>query len=613
MAEIDHQEKSSDENDTGADVPDSIIAEASPYDGTGDEILDEDQQKAFQSIMAQVEGSNTEKTASDPLKSASTDPKPGETSEDQSEIAAGLTINEADEDTQDISDDIGDILKEITDSDDESLLPETTADEPVTAPVSDDALEKTVVDDDIVAQNKENAGPAQEDIIQASPPAGNKAKHSEPEEKLPEKDQPDHKHADKKPIPVSLKTAQKAKPLREAPKSTGGRKKKAILISAVVMLFLALACYFYWAPEGAVDSKAPSGAAKTNSTGDIVETAPASQPQEPVAVAYGPSDESRLKMAAEKLDRLRNELIEKKAAIEELRFYYQAGIDAEIRDIVKTVRETGKGAITFKSAMANPRISLGLAAIQRRDTYTKKLEAPVNTLFWNSEALLFFFRKAGLLALMAVKTSDIDIDGFIKQTDEILEVNRSALAQLNIDAVPASPLALEPIWQDIEKRLVTTPVKREKNNTATKTDNAAIWKNICEGDFTRKHRLTALSPEAARCLATWKGKDLFLNELTDMSPEAARQMAAWEGDWLGLNGLKDLPPEAAMHLSRWKGKGLSLNGLSRLSPRVVAILSEWQGDQIELVNVKHIAHWKNPKTRLFLSEALSETPQGNKP
>jgi hypothetical protein len=72
----------------------------------------------------------------------------------------------------------------------------------------------------------------------------------------------------------------------------------------------------------------------------------------------------------------------------------------------------------------------------------------------------------------------------------------------------------------------------------------------------------------------------------------------------GLNGLKELTPEAAVHLARWKGKGLSLNGLSRLSPRVVAILSEWQGDQIELVHVKHMAHWENPNTRLFLSEDL---------
>jgi hypothetical protein len=82
-----------------------------------------------------------------------------------------------------------------------------------------------------------------------------------------------------------------------------------------------------------------------------------------------------------------------------------------------------------------------------------------------------------------------------------------------------------------------------------------------------------------------------------------------------LNGLQELSPETAVHLARWKGKGLSLNGLSRLSPQVVAILSEWKGDQLELVNVKHMAYWENPKTRLFLSEDLErkETPQGTRP
>ena len=76
-----------------------------------------------------------------------------------------------------------------------------------------------------------------------------------------------------------------------------------------------------------------------------------------------------------------------------------------------------------------------------------------------------------------------------------------------------------------------------------------------------------------------------------------------------MNSLTELSPEAAVHLSRWKGKRLSLNGLSSLSPRVVAILSDWQGDQIELINVKHMVHWENPNTRLFLSEDLKRKVQ----
>jgi hypothetical protein len=163
---------------------------------------------------------------------------------------------------------------------------------------------------------------------------------------------------------------------------------------------------------------------------------------------------------------------------------------------------------------------------------------------------------------------------------------------------------MESIWQTIASRLATDAKASAGTPSTKETQNEAIWAAVCSGNFSQKHQLTALSADAARCLATWKGKDLFLNELTRLTPEAARQLAQWPGEWLGLNGLVDLSPEAAAYLATWQGKGLSLNGLTRLSPRVVAILSEWQGDQIELVNVKHMAHWENPKTRLFLSESM---------
>jgi hypothetical protein len=247
---------------------------------------------------------------------------------------------------------------------------------------------------------------------------------------------------------------------------------------------------------------------------------------------------------------------------------------------------------------------MGLSAIQRRETYVKKLETPQNVLVRSSEALLYFSRRAALLALMAGKTRDIDIDGFIAQTDEIINTHTSELARLNIDAVPASTRTLASIWKDIEAHVPAQAEKPGPRNRVADADNVTIWKKICDGDFSQKHRLTQLSPAAARCLTAWRGKDLFLNALTDLSPDAARHLSAWEGDWLGLNGLTELSPEAAVHLSRWKGRGLSLNGLSSLSPRVVAILSDWQGDQIELINLKQMAHWGNPNTRLFLSEDL---------
>jgi hypothetical protein len=206
--------------------------------------------------------------------------------------------------------------------------------------------------------------------------------------------------------------------------------------------------------------------------------------------------------------------------------------------------------------------------------------------------------------MLADTTSDIDVEAFEKSAEDALLKHRRALAQLNIDSVEVATPSLESLWKTLETRMPKKSAPSASSTASVQTDNSAIWNAICNGDFTRKHQLSQLSPSAARCLAGWKGKDLYLNELTELSPEAARELSAWEGNWLGLNGLETLTPEAATHLSRWKGRGLSLNGLTRLSPRVVAILSEWQGDQIELVNVKHMAHWENPNTRLFLSEAM---------
>ena len=530
---------------------------------------------------------------------------------DNQAAESNASEDETDDDAQDISDDIDDILKEITSSDDESNSVETAADELVVEPASADAPEKIIVDDDSAVHENEDPEPDHADGSPDLPPDDEKSKPTESQEKPSAKEPSDPPLTDGDPPSSNSPPPPTVAPLVEAPTTPRGPKKKAILASAGAVLLLVLAGYYYWFPQHIVDSEAPSPVNDTQPPDVVVDTQPALQPQAPLTVDRDSSDQSRLNTATQKLDQLRSELIEKQREIEELRAYYQAGIDAEIEDIVEMVRETGPGIISLKTAMANPRINLGLSAIQRRDTYIKKLVVPANGLFRNSEELLYFSRKAGILSLMAAKTSDIEIDGFVEQAERIMEAHGSALAQLNIDAVPASPPTLESIWQEIAKRLPAKPGKPVNKQSDTKTDNAAIWKDICDGDFTRKHQLTALSAQAARCLTTWKGRDLFLNGLTDLSAAAARQLIAWQGDWLGLNGLEDLSPEAATHLSRWPGKGLSLNGLSRLSPQVVAILSEWQGEQIELVNVKHMPHWENPNTRLFLSEALKR--KGSKP
>jgi hypothetical protein len=215
---------------------------------------------------------------------------------------------------------------------------------------------------------------------------------------------------------------------------------------------------------------------------------------------------------------------------------------------------------------------------------------------------LFLSRKATVLSLMTGKTSDINVDTFIEKTTRICNQHREDLETLNIDAAAIKELPLDAIWKKVVDRSKRVAVTRQKRHKSISRDNEAIWKAVCEGDFSDKDKLTALSAEAARCLSVWEGKDLYLNGLSNLSPAAAHHLSAWKGEWLGLNGLKELSPQTASELAKWKGRVLSLNGLTRLSPKVVDILSGWPGDQIELINIQHMAHWENPKTRLFLSE-----------
>ncbi|WP_155315276.1 hypothetical protein [Desulfosarcina alkanivorans] len=572
-------------------------AEATPSAGAagGEGRLDGDLQQPVEGQTGSGDADDTDPGAPDTDPSASADLIAGQATDDKDPTAAGLADKDEDEESQDISSEIKDILKEITSSDEESDRGEAPG-------------------EDIAVHPKKTAPAGQEtaSAISSSPIKEAPAGPSEPEPAT--KAASAHQGPAKTPPAPRGTRQQKTAPLREAPASHAGRKKKTIAVSAAILLAIALAGYYYGVPSRLVDATDPLPArtAGSISTAENAGTAPPAAHQGPAPVDGGRSDVSRLEAAAGNIDRLRSEVLDKRAEIEELRAYYQSGIDAEKQGVVDAVRNTGSRKRTLKEALAEPRIGLGLAAIQRRETYIRRLAVPVRDLLLNSESLLYLSRKAGLLAMMADRASDIDIDGFIAQADEIIETQRRALSQLNIDDVPATPPSLETIWQDIARQIPAGPVAPGNDRSAADTDNAAVWKRICEGDYSEKHRLTALSPQAARCMARWKGKDLFLNGVTDLSAEAARGLASWEGDWLGLNGLKELRPEAAVHLAQWKGKGLSLNGLSRLSPRVVAILSEWQGEQIELVNVKHMAHWENPGTRLFLSEQLTRRQTGSR-
>jgi hypothetical protein len=569
-----------------------------------DDTLSQDQQDAFESIMAQIEGGKDAEQEA-PSAESQSDKNPG------SEAAAEETIDKPpaalEDESEDITADIEDLLKEVKEEGDAKISSEPEPEEIVTA---EKTAEKKPAESQAPSSDAAGSQPAdarEEAPEQKEEPAGTTRDPAppSPEEKTPVEAL--------KPAPASPGKAY-AKPVAAVPQEAARTeeikwKKRALYTASAALLLLVLLGYSHWRQFRPNTDPVDTSRVESRQPAAAVDVQPSSLSQSNQSAQNVPptSDQTRLKNAAEQLDRLRSELQAKREEIEELRTYYQTGIGAEMQGILDVLRTQHKDKITYSAAIADPRISLGLAAIQRRETYIRKLMDPLETLDWNSDELRYLSRKAELLAMLAAKTSDIDVDGFTAGVETTIGKHRQTLAELNIDAILAEPKALEAIWRDIVGRMPgkkAIPTDSKSKPETAKADDAVIAKRICSGDFSQKHKLTELTTEAARCLAKWKGKDLFLNELKELTPGAARHLAAWEGEWLGLNGLRELSPETAAHLARWRGKGLSLNGLSRLSPRVVAILSEWQGRQIELVSVKHMAHWENPGTRLFLSEEM---------
>ena len=222
-------------------------------------------------------------------------------------------------------------MTEIAISDDESHRPEAASDDSDSKPATVEAPEKSMVNDDIVVHKKTDGGLEQTDPAPTPTPSGNNRKTIEPDESPLVKGPSGDPESAKKPMPARLTDRQRPEPLREATNPAVGRSKKAILASFVAILFLALAGYFYGIPENMVASTPFPPDTDTSRRDTVVDAQASLQVQKPVDVVHDASDQSRLKTAAENLDRLRNELIDKQAEIGELRAYYQAGIDAEIQ------------------------------------------------------------------------------------------------------------------------------------------------------------------------------------------------------------------------------------------------------------------------------------------
>ncbi len=621
-----------------------------------DEDLDEDQQKAFENIMAQIE--------------SGADPESGDGDEesddlDEDDFAAELeklaqevdSVSEGeDKDAAEPAEEKED--EEKAESDDAKAPPASEADGPPEEDAQPDPPAATEPGEDVIVAEADSGDNVDEieDILKEIATDDGQPSEDDQEEEAEEEaptDKPAKKEDDEESVADAIraleasvgeseakpaekktpKTPSKKASKKAASKSTPSEKKEAsskpkadaskpgisisigrktvvFIVSLVLIATLGIGGYYGW--ERFFKKRSQGPLTNTDTPGQGTPAVSSVRSPEPTApINDNVLDQQRVKNKIDEIDLLRNDLIAKRNEIKELQDYYHTGIDAEIQNLADIFRKSGIEGLDLEKAMQKPNVGMAVMAIQRRDGYIKKLDTPAKLLYLNSEELLYLYRKAKMLSLMVEKTSDIDVDGFIEEADGIMETHRRDLAQLNIDDVDVVNSNITQIWERIKKQL-KTKMNRKGRIGGDLSEDETIWKAMCKGDFSRKHKLTALSEDAAECLAAWKGSDLYLNQLTTLTPEAARRLSKWKGSWLGLNGLKELSPETATYLAQWHGKGMSLNGLSRLSPRLVAILSEWQGEEIELINVKHMAHWENPNTRLFLSEEMDRKLKENR-
>ena len=335
----------------------------------------------------------------------------------------------------------------------------------------------------------------------------------------------------------------------------------------------------------------------------------------------------------DKATRLRDTLLKKQEEIRALKHYYRNRIQGVRDEILNEKRE--KGITTFHQALKNKRIELGLRTIRRRHSYINKLNGPFEQLHDGSEKLLYIKRLAGIQIQMVQVVNGIDVGKLGKRLDIIIEKEARGVESLAIDTGGASAPTLEEIWEEIvqEKNMSEKSEKQGPKGKTTKKEkahfqrqdkmskksekqgakekkpkkekahsqrqdkiNMGIWKEICVGNLSRKYELTKLSLNAAKCLAQWKGKDLFLNSITELPVPIAEQLSQWGGEWLCLNRLTELSPESAEVLSRWQGIRLSLNSLIKLTPQVAKHLSKWRGKQLEVVGLAKIS----PETKKYL-------------
>ena len=296
---------------------------------------------------------------------------------------------------------------------------------------------------------------------------------------------------------------------------------------------------------------------------------------------------------------LRDELLIKYQNIVDLKKHYQNGILEVENNILMEMLKVK--TTSFDKAVKNKKIGLDLRIIQRRQSYIQKLDQPLKQLHMAIEELLYIKRLTKIDMLSGCIFGDVDQEKLIDRIDSAIKKHISKTDGLSIETNGVISKSLEMIWKKIVEKEKILKEQKTYFSLENKT-NQKIWQEICNGNFQRKNELTRLSPEAAKCLAKYSNKDLYLGGLTRLSPEAAKNLSAWQGKWLLLNGIAELSPEAAKNLSAWQGDRLSLNGLKILEDETAIYLLQWRGLQLELSGLRRLANWEKSGGRLYLPE-----------
>ncbi|MBT8342695.1 MAG: hypothetical protein HKP58_06295 [Desulfatitalea sp.] len=597
MAEIEAKRKS---DRTKPDRPDQNDTEQADSDAD-DEPLAEDQQAALDQIMAEIEA----KRKSEPVEAAT---------EDQAADTQEAASDDAETDTKDT------LSMEEFDNELNSLLASSQADDKASEPADTSTPTQGA---DVEPDEGVNAALKAQlnEIEQAKNQSGEPSEATTPPDSTESKED----FPILQEVTVAPKSKRKGKTEKkgaQARRAAHGRLRRALTLCAgfVGIVLLSIGGYSgvqrFWLtpPEPVAPTQTEQTSKPAQSAGIASPDAPPNPsafPPEPtlssIVIDQEPSDtrqapqqdlslEGFITHLAASRDRLQNKISD----IEQLQSYYGRGIDEEIAKIEDSL-ENGR-IPTFQQAVADQKIELGLKSIQRRMVYRTKLNAPLTQLRAMSEELLYLERKARIYRILKSGIVGLPVEAFKQQAEQAVDSFLQYNTQLSIDRVVVDTPELATIWNDLSAQIN----KKAELLARRMPLNRAISREICKGNFERKFKLTALSPETARCLAKWKGKDLYLNSLNELTPQTAEILATWPGEWLSLNGLRELSPETAKHLAQWPGKRISLNGLTNLSADATAYLSQWRGEQLEMVGLLNIGRWENYGTRLFLSEKLRQ-------